>query len=198
MSTRPPLYKRRSIQVGAVIIAIPVLALAWYLGSPLLFDTVVDEPFPRAAAAEVPDDMTEEEVEAEMLEAEAVNTDAADDMPETEPVLLATGSLMGADSFHQGSGDVSVFELADGSRILRLEEIDVTNGPDLHVIITPVTGVEGRDDVKAPGYLDLGELRGNVGSLNYDLPADYELPEEFTVVIYCVPFHVLFATAELG
>lgn len=193
-----PFYKRRPVQIAAVVIAIPLLAFAWWLGSPLLFDTVVDEAFPRAAAAEIPDDMTAEEVEATMLEAEETDTSAEETMPEDEPVALATGSLMGADSFHQGSGDATVYELADGSRILRLEDIDVTNGPDLHVIITPVVGVEGRDDVKAPGYLDLGPLRGNVGSLNYDLPADYDLPDEFTVVIYCVPFHVLFATAELS
>ncbi len=193
-----PFYKRRPVQIAAVVIAIPLLAFAWWLGSPLLFDTVVDEAFPRAAAAEIPDDMTAEQVEATMLEAEETDTSAEETMPEDEPVALATGSLMGADSFHQGSGDATVYELADGSRILRLEDIDVTNGPDLHVIITPVVGVEGRDDVKAPGYLDLGPLRGNVGSLNYDLPADYELPDEFTVVIYCVPFHVLFATAELS
>ena len=198
MTTRPPLYRRRSVQIVAIVIAVPVIWLAWWLGSPLLFDTVVDEEFPRAAAAEIPDDMTAEEVEAEMVEAEGVDATAADDMPEEEPVVLYSGSLMGADSFHQGSGDVTVYQLADGSRVLRLEDIEVTNGPDLHVIITPVTDVEGRDDVKADGYLDLGALRGNIGSLNYDLPADYELPDEFTVVIYCVPFHVLFATAELS
>ena len=31
-----------------------------------------------------------------------------------------------------------------------------------------------------------------------ELPADYQLPENFSVVIYCQPFHVVFATAELS
>ena len=205
MSASRPFYKKRSVQVVAVIVAVPVLAFAWWLGSPLLFDTEVNEAFPRAAAAEIPDDMTAEEVEAKMVTAEAEVVTASENMPEaaegsdgSEPVALASGVLMGADSFHQGSGDATVYQLEDGSRVLRLEDIDVTNGPELHVIITPVIGVEGSDDVGAEGYIDLGDLKGNIGSQNYDIPADYELPDEFTVVIYCVPFHVIFATAELG
>jgi hypothetical protein len=30
---------KRKLIIGAVIVSIPVLALAWWLGSPLLFDT---------------------------------------------------------------------------------------------------------------------------------------------------------------
>ena len=205
MSDRVPFYKQTIFRIAAVVIAVPVLAFAWWLGSPLLFNTEVDEPFPRAVVAEIPDDMTAEDVEKEMLDAEAEEITVGDEMPGmpesaggADPTALAAGSIMGADSFHQGSGAATVYLLENGSRILRLEDIDVTNGPDLHVFLTPVTGVEGRDEVMPPGYLDLGELRGNIGSLNYDIPADYELPDQFTIVIYCVPFHVIFATAELG
>lgn len=197
-----PLYKRRSVRIAAIVIAIPVLAFAWWLGSPLFLNTEVDEPFPLAAGAVIPDDMTAEQVDAEMKDAAAISTASDDDMPESVggavPLVLATGQLTGADSFHQGSGTATVYELEDGSRVLRLEEIDVTNGPDLHVILTPVVSVEGRDDVMASGYVDLGKLKGNIGSQNYDIPDDFEIPDEFTVVIYCVPFHVLFATAPLA
>ena len=196
-----PFYKRRPVQIMTVVLAIPGLWLAWWLGSPLFLDTEVNEAFPRAAAAEIPDEMTVEEVEKEMVEAEAEDVAMDEEMPDeaaaTDLSVLASGPLIGVDVVHQGSGEVSVYELEDGSRVLRLDNIDVTNGPELHVILTPSVGVGGRDDVMAPGYLDLGKLRGNIGSLNYDLPADYELPDEFTVVIYCVPFHVVFATAVL-
>ena len=196
-----PFYKRRPVQIMTVVLAIPGLWLAWWLGSPLFLDTEVNEAFPRAAAAEIPDEMTVEEVEKEMVEAEAEDVAMDEEMPDEAAAIdlsvLASGPLVGVDVVHQGSGEVSVYELEDGSRVLRLDNIDVTNGPELHVILTPSVGVGGRDDVMAPGYLDLGKLRGNIGSLNYDLPADYELPDEFTVVIYCVPFHVVFATAVL-
>jgi hypothetical protein len=62
-----------------------------------------------------------------------------------------------------------------------------------------VAAAEGRDDVMASGYVDLGSLKGNRGSQNYDIPPDVDITSgEWTVVIYCVPFHVIFATAALG
>lgn len=231
------------MQVAAAIVAFGGLAVAWWLISPLFFDKVVDEPFPRAAMAVVPDDMTAAEVEEVMMEASAVDTPVYESMPEmmvsavtvtaaetteattemtettmaptestttqgtesqgeepeaTGPVAVATGAFMDADSFHKGSGEVTVYRLEDGSHVLRLEDIEVTNGPDLHVIVAPAHGISNRDALQAAGYIDLGSLKGNIGSQNYDFPADYQIPEEVTVVIYCVPFHVVFATAALS
>ena len=48
------------------------------------------------------------------------------------------------------------------------------------------------------GYLDLGPLKGNRGNQNYEIPADVDLSEYGSVVIYCQPFHVIFATAPLN
>lgn len=262
MSERARFYKRRPVQIAAAVVAIAVAALAWWLISPLFIDQVVDEPFPRAAMAVIPDDMTAEEVEQKMMEAEAVDTPAYEDMPEPEPaapttapattttyasgttaaestattgeesaattaaeqagttttaqaseepaappattpeqarpVALATGSLMDADSFHKGSGQVTLYRLEDGSRLIRMEDISVTNGPQLHVLLAPTPRVDSREDLQAAGYIDLGPLKGNKGSQNYEVPADYQIPEEMTLVIYCVPFHVVFATAPLA
>lgn len=200
--TRTPLLKRRPIQIAAVAIAVPVLAVAWWLLSPLFLNQTVIEDFPLAASAQVPDDMTIEEVEAEMEDAAGTNEESTEPMPAdgaAEPVAIASGEFVGADAFHQGSGSATIYELGDGSRVLRLEDFDVTNGPDLHVLLSPVANPESRDDVMAAGYIDLGELKGNRGAQNYDIPADFEIPNgEFSIVIYCVPFHVLFASATVG
>ena len=196
---KPKWYRRRGVIAGLLAITIPAIALGWWLFSPLFLNKTVVEEFPRAAAAQIPEGSTAEAVEAEMLEAEAESTTASDDMPEAAPIKLLSGEFVGADSFHQGSGDVGVYELADGGHVLRFEDIDITNGPDLHVILSPVATAEGRDDVMASGYVDLGSLKGNRGSQNYDIPADVDITSgEWTVVIYCQPFHVIFATAGLG
>jgi hypothetical protein len=101
---------------------------------------------------------------------------------------------MGADSFHQGSGQATIYQLPEGGHVLRFEEFDVTNGPDLHVILvknpSPVSSADVGDD-----YIDLGSLKGNIGNQNYDIPAGVDLSQYQSVVIYCVPFHVVFATA---
>ena len=52
-------------------------------------------------------------------------------------------------------------------------------------------------DVKTPGYIDLGKLKGNIGNQNYPIPADLDLSPGGSVVIYCVPFHVIFSVASL-
>ena len=198
-SPQQPFYKRRGLQITALVIAVPALLIAWYLFSPLFLNSTVIEDFPRAAAAQIPDDMTASEVEDAMITAEADSSSVADDMPTAGAMALVTGEIVGADSFHQGSGTATIYVLDDGSRVLRLVDLEVTNVPDLHVLISPAPNPEGRDDVTAAGYIDLGSLKGNRGSQNYDVPADYELPDTpFSVVIYFQPFHVLFASASLS
>ena len=53
------------------VLAVPLLALAWWLGSPLFIDDAVDEQFPLAAMAEVPDTMSVADADATMVAAAA-------------------------------------------------------------------------------------------------------------------------------
>jgi hypothetical protein len=41
-------------------------------------------------------------------------------------------------------------------------------------------------------------LKGNVGNQNYDIPDEIDLDQFQSVVIYCVPFHVVFSSAALS
>ena len=96
-----------------------------------------------------------------------------------------------------------------GSWDLDLSEgrFTVANLSDFNAVADAVKGMdvvahlgadpEGREDVTAEGYIDLGQLKGNRGSQNYDIPADFVIGDELSVVIYCVPFHVVFSTATL-
>jgi hypothetical protein len=116
--------KRRLI-IAAIIIAIPAFAIAWWLGSPLFLDTQVSEEFPMSASAIVPDDMTQEEVEAEMEDAAAApDVETTDEMmPENSgPVALSTGEFENFDSFHMGSGTATIYQLEDGAHVLRLDD----------------------------------------------------------------------------
>lgn len=115
--------------------------------------------------------------------------------PAAEPVLLRAGEFYGADDFHRGSGKALIYQLADGSFLLRLEDFEVINGPDLHVIL----GIDERpyNHATLGDYLDLGELKGNIGDQNYAIPAGTDLQRYGSVVIYCVPFRAIFAIAPL-
>ena len=115
-----------------------------------------------------------------------------------EATQVASGSFKDADAFHRGSGQAIIYSAPGGGHLLRLEALDVTNGPALHVILPthedPTTG----DEVKQPGYADLGPLKGNRGNQNYTIPADVDVSAIRSVVVYCKPFSVVFSVATLS
>ncbi|MDQ0924645.1 hypothetical protein QF038_003153 [Pseudarthrobacter sp. W1I19] len=114
------------------------------------------------------------------------------------PRELATGQLISHE--HASSGTVKILELPDGSRILRFEGLDTSDGPDLRVWLSDAPVVEGIagwylfDDGR---YLDLGALKANKGNQNYDIPAATDLGAYTSVSIWCARFTVSFAAAEL-
>jgi hypothetical protein len=116
-----------------------------------------------------------------------------------DQVVLARGQLISHE--HESSGSVVVYRLADGSRVLRVEGLRTSNGPALHVWLADAPVVEGSagwyvfDDGR---YVDLGELKGNIGSSNYLIPPDVDLAALPSVSIWCARFHVSFAAARLS
>lgn len=208
---------RKGLPIGRIIIGLVILgvigvAATFPLWRPLLVDDVVDEAFPAGFDAmpeeqqEVLVAMNEDEPEMARSVAEAMMEDDTlmdEPMPEmadeasAEPVALASGSFGEYDPVHAGEGTATIFELADGNRVLRFEDFRVTNGPALHVLLTAnePTDIRTRPD---EGYLDLGMLKGNVGNQNYEIPADVDISGFNYVVIYCQPFHVNFSFAELS
>ena len=125
----------------------------------------------------------------------------APQVPETMapagPVKLKSGEFRDQDSFHKGSGQATFYRGPDGAHLLRLENLDVTNGPDLHVILSPHPDPMNRDELKTDGYVDIGKLKGNKGNQNYEIPDDVDVTAQQSVVIYCAPFHVIFSVAPL-
>ena len=204
---------KKVIIIALAIVAAPVLAVAWWRLSPLFMNTTVDEEFPAPTAAAVvvplPDDVTMPP-DMTLDEARGVMVGMAKlDAPMTEPMpsemmasadaatAVSAGEFQDADSFHRGSGSATIYRLPNGEGVLRLENFSVTNGPRLHVILTPSANPEGRNDVRADGHLDLGGLKGNRGDQNYPIPADADLSSFGSAVIYCVPFNVVFSVATL-
>ena len=114
------------------------------------------------------------------------------------PQAIASGSFKDADAFHRGRGTATIYQTADGSHLLRLENLDVTNGPALRVILSTHPDPERSEQVKQEGYLDLGDLKGNRGNQNYPIPAGADLSAHQSVVIFCYPFAVVFSVATLA
>lgn len=184
--------KNRNLLYVGIVVALAVgLPVAWYLLSPLWVNVTVDESFPTAAAPAVGAQAT-----AAMSTALVEPTKMMEEpMPAAEMTLLLQGSFYNL--IHAGSGQASIYQLADGSRILRLQGFEVDNGPDLYVYLVPIDPVSASVGSGISGFVSLGRLKGNIGDQNYEIPAELDLSQFKSVVIWCQAFAVPFIAAPL-
>ena len=187
--------------IGLIVFA----AISWWLASPLFDEGErVEEElgFQVAGTATTP---TPTQAPAATATADAsddatptptATTTAATATPEATQAtgtgeLIAMGELIGSDSFHTASGQVLLVRGPDGEVILRFQDFEVRNGPDLFIYLTP----DPDGDVHVDGAINLSEIKATSGSVNYDVPLDVD-PDSFrSAVVYCRAFSVIFATA---
>ena len=93
----------------------------------------------------------------------AIDTASRSANDQSEVGKIKAGSFRDADSFHRGSGQATIYRGPDGTYLLRLEDLEVTNGPALHVYLSRHENPDRPQQVKEPGYVDLGDLKGNRG-----------------------------------
>jgi hypothetical protein len=123
-------------------------------------------------------------------------TPSAAAAPEAVDVELARGRFEAAE--YSTTGLARLLQPADGTRVLRLEGLATSDGPDLHVWISnqPSGGAWGSYDDDR--YIRLGPLKATNGNQNYPIPADADLRGMTTVVIWCDRFDVAFGTAPVA
>ena len=90
-----------------------------------------------------------------------------------------------------GTGTATVVERPAAQRVLTFTEFDVDPGVDVDVFLS--ASPEDIDD-----RIELGDLKGNVGDQQYEIPADADLRSYSNVVLWCNPFTVRIAVAELA
>lgn len=204
---------RKGIKFGIIgAIAVIIGVTVFYLASPLFISTEIDEPLPEGAEIppqssnqfqefmamseeeriEAGNQMNEQEKNQIMLEFAGMNTSIDESMSqgsETNDSLL-TGSFIGVgDGIHDAQGIAKVIPVESGGNVLRLEDLVVTNGPDLYVYLST--------DKSASDFVNLGRLKANIGNQNYPIPAGTDMTKYDTVLIWCKAFSVLFGSADL-
>ncbi len=110
---------------------------------------------------------------------------------------LETGTFHG--KVHQTSGRATIYQEADGKLLLRLTDFKTSNGPDVHVILVAATDADDNANfLKSDTQrVELGNLKGNEGDQNYEIPAGTDLGKFRTVSIYCERFNANFGAAPL-
>jgi hypothetical protein len=173
--------------VGAVVGGYLVFVV--FAFQTLIIDDKVDEKGPVFASDLV--------AESDDMPAEDVDMPAEEPAESVEPAIqtLIEGSFVDRD--HPAEGIASVLTDGTAQRFLRFEEFATDNGPDLNVYLSSAP-LGSDDNAFDDDFVDLGDLRGNIGSQNYEIPEDVDLDRYTTVVIWCVRFGVAFGAAELA
>ncbi len=180
-----------------IILAVIVIAVGYYLLSPLWRVVEVDDElaFDDAQELEEPEELEELEDEEEAMEI-LPPVEMDEPMPEVEvevgeetEVIVEVASGVFVPDAHDVAGSASVYESGD-QRILRFEDFDTVNGPNLHIYLAT--------DTEATDYIDLGEIRATKGNVNYEIESAIDLSVYDHVLVWCVPFKVNFSYAVLN
>ena len=189
--------------------AIIVITFAIYTISPLLINTVINEPLPSSSVSsdfqrfmnmtedekiEAANNMTQKQKEIIMTVAAKDNNTVSENLSVATMSASSNETLIGnfvgaGDEFHNAEGVAKIIQLADGTDILRLENFKTTNGPDLYVYLST--------DKTNADIVNLGRLKGNIGNQNYLIPAGTDITKYNTALIWCRAFSVIFGSAQL-
>jgi hypothetical protein len=178
------------VLIGALV---AYLAFGVFGVHTLFIDDEVDEAGPVFASGAVAGDAAASDDDP-APEAELDQDDARAPAAEPEIVTVVSGSFIGRS--HPAEGTALVLTDGTEQRFLRFEDFSTDNGPDLNVYLStapPDADESAFDD----DFIDLGDLKGNIGSQNYEIPPDVDLSRYQSVVIWCVRFGVAFGAAEL-
>ena len=158
----------RTLIVGGTLV---VIAIGWYLFRPerLFINKSVSEQLPD------------------------VTTQAS---THKGPVTLAQGRFRSV--AHETRGTATVYQFADGKRVLRLTEFETSNGPDVQIYLVAAPDARDNETVTKAGFIHVAALKGNIGDQNYDLPANLDLNKYRSVTVWCRRFSVNFGTAPLS
>lgn len=178
-------HPARAGLLGIAAVCAVAFGIYWFGPQYLFIDRSVDEALP-----------TEPVASGAPVDSDAGTPAATDPTAEApvELVVLAEGEFRSLE--HGASGRALILELPDGSLVLRFEDLNVSNGPDLKVYLSAApSSSEGSafDD----DYVELGALKGNIGNQNYGIPAGVDLSRYRSAVVWCKRFSVGFAVAPI-
>jgi hypothetical protein len=191
-------YPGRAAVVAVVLAAVGGFGLYWFAPWNLLVDRRVDEALPSVGAPvgkASAEDPAEEPAGEDGTAGDGAGETDGQPVEGSGPATLAEGDFTGLE--HASTGTAQLVEFPGGSRYLRLEDLETSNGPDLRVILSDQPPSEDWRVWDDGQVLDLGGLKGNLGSSNYEIGKDVDLSEYRTAVIWCRRFSVGFAVAPL-
>lgn len=176
------LYSLFFVCLGLVFLGL----YAWF--SP---EAAPDQPAPDSAVADsspakttAGSEMTTDERVQEMQRANELSAVATDQATYTFTPQV-----------HAGAGTATIQQQGDKRFIVLSDNFYSDPGPDLHVFITAASNPKTSEELHTGGAIDLGALKSTHGAQVYDIPStvDFDIA---SVVVYCLPFKVIFTSAN--
>lgn len=168
-----------------------VLVIAYYFISPLFISVSLDEASPVSISEVVPTDVPAPASASLAEENKVENTKdtSVEDAPKNPAPKKETVATIVGTPGHPASGSVRILK-TDSGDVVRMEDFETINGPDLFVYLTT--------DLEATEFVDLGELKATEGNINYAVPEGVDVTQYAYVVVWCKQFGVLFNYAEIA
>ncbi len=139
---------------------------------------------------------------AEPVDVEEPNLPAIDPNPSAVQHLL-TGNFVTLDPMRGAVGVASLYRLSDGRALVRLEGLELINGPDMHVLLSAYPRPASKEELdQVPQFqIDLGALKGDRGNQNYiitDPAFNVDNYQQGSVVLYSTRYDLVFSYASLA
>ena len=120
---------------------------------------------------------------------------------EPAPAGLASARVLGTaqvyDVDRDGGGTATIYELPDGTRLIRLEDFFVTINSDLELRLSESAGPKTTDEAVNVPFKVVAPLKATVGTMNYELPTDIDLSKYQSIVIWCEITRNAYAAASI-
>lgn len=120
---------------------------------------------------------------------------------EPAPANLASAKVLGTakvyDVDRDGEGTAKIYELPNGTRLVRLEDFFVSINSDLELRLSEHANPKTTDEAVAAPFKVVSELRATVGNMNYEIPTDVDLSKYKSIVIWCEITRNAYAAATI-
>ncbi len=75
----------------------------------------------------------------------------------SQPQPLVSGQFYGI--LHPTAGTATIYQMPDGTRVLRFTNFSTSNGPDVHVYMVAADDAKDIATVQKAGFVDLGDVK---------------------------------------
>jgi Electron transfer DM13 len=115
------------------------------------------------------------------------------EIPANDPIDTSKAVIKYSGQFSSAPGESvsgkALILFQNGAYSIALENLDVSNGPDLHLYLST--------DLHAEYFIDLGKLKSTRGNQVYTLTSGPDITQYKYALIFCQQYNVLFGSAEL-